>query len=44
MSQEIPKTHSAEFREAAVNLANESDKPIAQTARYLGIHENTLDT
>jgi transposase len=44
MSQEKPKIYSAEFRESAVRLANESDKPIAQTARDLGINENTLHT
>jgi transposase len=44
MSQEKPKIYSAEFRESAVKLANESDKPIAQTARDLGINENTLHT
>lgn len=33
MSQEKPKVYSAEFRESAVKLANESDKPIAQTAK-----------
>jgi transposase len=44
MSQEKPKVYSAEFRESAVKLANESDKPIAQTARDLGINENTLHT
>jgi transposase len=44
MSQEKPKVYSAEFRESAVKLANESDKSIAQTARDLGINENTLHT
>lgn len=44
MSQEKPKVYTAEFRESAVKLANESDKPIAQTARDLGINENTLHT
>jgi transposase len=44
MSQEKPKVYSAEFRESAVKLANESDKPIAQTARDLGINKNTLHT
>ncbi|MBT9096351.1 IS3 family transposase [Methylovulum psychrotolerans] len=44
MSQEKAKTYSAEFRESAVKLANESDKPIAQTARDLGVNENTLHT
>jgi transposase len=44
MSQEKPKTYTPEFRESAVKLANESDKPIAQIARDLGINENTLHT
>ena len=44
MNQEKPKTYTAEFRESAVKLANESDKPIAHTARDLGINENTLHT
>jgi transposase len=44
MSPDKPKTYTAEFRESAVKLANESDKPIAQTARDLGINENTLHT
>lgn len=42
MSQEKPKIYSPEFRESAVKLANESDQPIVQTARDLGINENTL--
>ena len=42
MTQEKPKTYTAEFRESAVKLATESDKPVAQTARDLGINENTL--
>jgi len=44
MSQEKPKVYSAEFRKSSVKLANESDKSIAQTARDLGINENTLHT
>ncbi|MDD5276605.1 MAG: transposase [Methylovulum sp.] len=44
MSQEKPKTYTAEFRASAVKLANESDNPIAQTARGLGVNENTLHT
>jgi transposase len=44
MSQEKANTYTAEFRASAVKLANESDKPIAQTARDLGVNENTLHT
>ena len=32
MGQEKPKVYKAEFNESAVKLANESSKPIAQTA------------
>lgn len=44
MNQEKPKIHTAEIRESAVKLANETDKTIAQTARDLGINESTLHT
>ena len=44
MNQERPKIYTAEFRESAVKLANESDKPVAQTARDIGVNENTLHT
>ncbi|MEQ1486475.1 transposase [Methyloglobulus sp.] len=44
MNQEKPKVYTAEFRESAVKLANDSDKPIAQTARDIGVNENTLHT
>jgi len=36
--------YTAEFRESAVKLAVESDQPITQTARELGINCNTLHT
>lgn len=39
MTQEKPKTYAPEFRESAVKLATESDKPVAQIARDLGINE-----
>ena len=38
------KVYSAEFRESSVKLALDSDQPIAQTARDLGINPNTLHT
>ena len=38
------KTYPSEFKESAVKLAVESDQAIAQTARELGINENTLHT
>ena len=44
MNREKTKTYTAEFRASAVKLANESSKPIAQTARDLGVNENTLHT
>jgi transposase len=44
MSQEKTNTYTAEFRASAVKLANESDKPIAQVAKDLGINVNTLHT
>jgi transposase len=44
MNQEKPKIYTAEFRESAVKLANESDKAIAQIARDIGVNENTLHT
>jgi transposase len=44
MSQPTTKKYPAEFKERAVKLAVESDQPIAQTARDLGINENTLHT
>ena len=39
-----PKVYTAEFRESAVKLANETEKSVAQTDRDLGINENTLYT
>ncbi|MBM4208372.1 MAG: transposase, partial [Gammaproteobacteria bacterium] len=42
MSNEKPKVYTDEFKESAVKLANESVKSIAQTARDIGVNENTL--
>ena len=42
MSKEKSKTYTAEFKQSAVKLANESDVPVAETARNLGVNENTL--
>ena len=39
-----PVIYTAEFRGSSVNLAKQSNQPIAQTARELGIKENTLYT
>ncbi len=42
MSKQQVKSYSAEFKERAVKLAVESDQSVAQTARDLGVNENTL--
>ena len=46
MFDEPPTTrkYPAEFKERAVKLAVESEQSIAQTARDLGVNENTLQT
>ena len=44
MSKAPMKKYPAEFKERAVKLAVETDQPIAQTARDLGVNENTLHT
>jgi transposase len=44
MSKPMMKGYPAEFHERAVTLAVESAQPIAQTARDLGGHANTLHT
>jgi transposase len=38
------RKYPAECKERAVKLAVESDQPMAQTARDLGVNENTLHT
>lgn len=37
-----PIVYTAEFRESSVNLAKQSKQSLAQTARELGVKENTL--
>ena len=44
MSQPTTRKYPAEFKERAVKLAVGSEQPIAQTARDLGVNENTLHT
>lgn len=44
MSQKKANSYTAEFKEAAVKLAVESEQPVNQTARELGINVNTLHT
>jgi transposase len=42
MSKQRSNTYTAEFKESSAKLAVESDQPIVQTARDLGINETTL--
>jgi transposase len=42
--REKQATYSEEFKQSVVRLALESDQPIVQTARDLGINKNTLYT
>jgi transposase len=42
MNQAKAKVYTAEFMESAVKLSNDSDKPIAQTSRDIGVNKNTL--
>ena len=44
MSQPTTRKYPAAFKERAVKLAVESEQSIAQTARDLGVNENTLHT
>jgi len=44
MSQEKPKTYTAEFKASSVKLANESEQSLAQTAKAPGINVTTLHT
>ena len=44
MSQPMTRKYPAAFKERAVKLAVASEQPIAQTARDLGVNENTLHT
>jgi transposase len=39
-----PTSYTLEFKESAIKLALESEQPIVQTARGLGINVNTLHT
>lgn len=39
-----PVKYTTEFRQSAVKLAVESDQPISQTAKDLGVNKNTLHT
>jgi transposase len=42
--QKKPARYTTEFRQSAVKLAVESDQPISQIAKELGVNENTLHT
>ena len=44
MSIPTMKTYPTEFKERAVKLAIEAEQPIAQTARDLGVNDNTFHT
>mgnify|MGYP002781715429 CR=1 FL=1 len=44
MSTREIKLYSSEFKESAIKLALEGEKPIAQTASDLGIKKSTLYT
>ena len=44
MSKQQNNSYSPESRVSSVKLALESDQPIAQTARDLGVNVNTLHT
>ncbi len=40
----MSSNYSSQFKQDAVKLAVESDKPVAQTAKDLGVNPNTLYT
>jgi transposase len=42
MSKNQRNIYSSEFKLSAIELATESDQSIAQTARDLGVNDNTL--
>ena len=44
MSDKKPNIYSSEFKESAVKLAIEGERPIAHTAKELGVNVNTLYT
>ncbi len=44
MTKTKPKVYPAEFKESAVKLAIESNRPVAQTAKELGVTRTTLYT
>ena len=42
MAQNKSKNYSVDFKQSSAKLAAESEQPIAQTARELGVNINTL--
>ena len=42
MAQNKSKNYSLDFKQSSAKLAAESEQPIAQTARELGVNINTL--
>ncbi len=44
MSKKSTNNYTSEFKESAVKLAIESDQPVTQTAKDLGVNISTLHT
>ena len=42
MSKKKPNNYPIEFKQSSAKLAKESNQPVAQTARELGVNVNTL--
>ena len=42
MNKRTVKTYSLEFKQSSAKLAFESEQPVSQTARELGVHFTTL--
>jgi transposase len=42
MSREKPQSYPAEFKASAVKMATESDKPVVDIEKDVGINANTL--
>jgi transposase len=42
MTKKANKSYTLEFKQSSAKLAVESDQPIAQTAKNLGVNETTL--
>ena len=44
MSEKKLKSYTSEFKESAIKLAVESNKPVTETAREFGVNISTLHT